>query len=235
MNKYCILIICVFGVFQINAQTKNQKAYSYINKANKAIEESIDYSEALINFNKAMKLMGDITDKNVASLGARSYFEVHLLWTGGVHEGCWSTHSARVSCAIPRHCPAEQHPLPCGLCIPLIKLYSPARKQLVKYEVQACTHSDAVCKGHFVSTWKLRLHRKPAAWCEGSWCASRRTLWHHELFPTPSCAHVQFRFTCTVPRQDAVCYLAGNSSTKVLQGAGEVSSFTSFPPASTGT
>lgn len=161
--------------------------------------------------------------------------EVHLLWTGGVHEGCWSTHSARVSCAIPRHCPAEQHPLPCGLCIPLIKLYSPARKQLVKYEVQACTHSDAVCKGHFVSTWKLRLHRKPAAWCEGSWCASRRTLWHHELFPTPSCAHVQFRFTCTVPRQDAVCYLAGNSSTKVLQGAGEVSSFTSFPPASTGT
>lgn len=77
MNKYYILIICVLGVFQINAQTKNQKAYSYINKANKAIEESIDYSEALINFNKALKLMGDITDKNVASLGARSYFEVH--------------------------------------------------------------------------------------------------------------------------------------------------------------
>jgi hypothetical protein len=77
MNKYYILIICVFGAFQINAQTKSQKAYSYINKANKAIEESIDYSEALINFNKAMKLMGDITDKNIASLGARSYFEVH--------------------------------------------------------------------------------------------------------------------------------------------------------------
>jgi hypothetical protein len=77
MNKFYILLICLFGAFQINAQTKNQKAYGYINKANKAIEESIDYSEALINFNKAMKLMGDITDKNVASLGARTYFEVH--------------------------------------------------------------------------------------------------------------------------------------------------------------
>jgi hypothetical protein len=77
MNKFYIVLICFFGAFQINAQTKNQKAYGYINKANKAIEESIDYSEALINFNKAMKLMGDITDKNVASLGARTYFEVH--------------------------------------------------------------------------------------------------------------------------------------------------------------
>lgn len=77
MKKFLILVICVFGAFQIHAQTKNQQAYNYIRKANRAIEKSIDYSEALINFNKAVKLMGVIKDKNVASLGARAYFEIH--------------------------------------------------------------------------------------------------------------------------------------------------------------
>jgi hypothetical protein len=77
MRNFLIVVICVLGTFQINAQTNNKLAYSYIRKANKAIEISIDYSEALIYFNKAIKLMGVIKDKNVASLGARAYFEIH--------------------------------------------------------------------------------------------------------------------------------------------------------------
>ncbi|APZ46187.1 hypothetical protein BW723_07695 [Polaribacter reichenbachii] len=72
-----ILIICVCGTLQINAQSNKKIAYSYIRKANAAIEKSIDYAEALINFNKAMEYMDVITDKNVASLGARSYYEIH--------------------------------------------------------------------------------------------------------------------------------------------------------------
>lgn len=77
MKRFLILVICVVGAFQIKAQTKSQQAYSYIRKANKAIEKSIDYTEALINFNKAIQLFGVIKDKNVASLGARAYFEIH--------------------------------------------------------------------------------------------------------------------------------------------------------------
>ena len=72
-----ILIICVCSGLQTNAQSNKKIAYSYIRKANAAIEESIDYAEALINFNKAMEYMDVITDKNVASLGARSYYEIH--------------------------------------------------------------------------------------------------------------------------------------------------------------
>ncbi|MBU3010237.1 hypothetical protein KO506_02370 [Polaribacter vadi] len=72
-----ILIICVCSSLQINAQSNKKIAYSYIRKANAAIEKSIDYAEALINFNKAMEYMDVITDKNVASLGARSYYEIH--------------------------------------------------------------------------------------------------------------------------------------------------------------
>lgn len=72
-----ILIICVCYSLQTNAQSNKKIAYSYIRKANAAIEESIDYAEALINFNKAMEYMDVITDKNVASLGARSYYEIH--------------------------------------------------------------------------------------------------------------------------------------------------------------
>lgn len=77
MRKLITVIICVFGIVQFSAQTNKKMAYSYIRKANKAIEKSIDYSEALVNFNKAVKLLGEIKDKNIASLGARTYFEIH--------------------------------------------------------------------------------------------------------------------------------------------------------------
>lgn len=71
------LLICVCGIIQIQAQSNKAIAYSYIKKANAAIENSIDYAEALINFNKAMEYMDVITDRKVASLGARSYYEIH--------------------------------------------------------------------------------------------------------------------------------------------------------------
>lgn len=70
-------IIIVFCALQINAQTNTKLAYSYIRKANRAIDKSIDYTEAYVNFNKAIELLGVIRDKNIASLGARTYFEIH--------------------------------------------------------------------------------------------------------------------------------------------------------------
>lgn len=77
MRKLLTLFIGLYSAFQINAQSNKQIAYTYIKKANDAIEKSIDYNTALINFNKALKYMDAITDENIASLGARSYFEIH--------------------------------------------------------------------------------------------------------------------------------------------------------------
>ena len=72
-----LIIISIIGAFNISAQSNKQIAASYIKKANEAIEKSIDYTTALINFNKAIKYMEAITDEKVASLGARAYFEIH--------------------------------------------------------------------------------------------------------------------------------------------------------------
>lgn len=77
MRKIITIIICVFSVLQINSQTKKEIADAYIKRANDAIEKSIDYTTALINFNKAIKYMDAITDAKVASLGARAYYEIH--------------------------------------------------------------------------------------------------------------------------------------------------------------
>lgn len=78
MRKVLTFFIIAICTLQSYAQTNTKLAYSYIRKANRAIEKSIDYSEAYINFNKAIKLLGPtIKDKNIASLGARTYFEIH--------------------------------------------------------------------------------------------------------------------------------------------------------------
>lgn len=76
MRKILILITIISAI-NISAQSNKQIAASYIKRANEAIEKSIDYTTALINFNKAIKYMDGITDAKVASLGARAYFEIH--------------------------------------------------------------------------------------------------------------------------------------------------------------
>lgn len=76
MRKLLVTII-VLTTINISAQSNRQIAALYIKKANEAIEKSIDYTTALINFNKAIKYMNGITDAKVASLGARAYFEIH--------------------------------------------------------------------------------------------------------------------------------------------------------------
>lgn len=76
MRKILVAIV-VLTTISINGQSNRQIAASYIKKANEAIEKSIDYTTALINFNKAIQYMDKITDAKVASLGARAYFEIH--------------------------------------------------------------------------------------------------------------------------------------------------------------
>ena len=76
-RKLLTIIVSVYSVLQINSQSNKEIAYAYIKRANDAIEKSIDYTTARINFENAMKYMGVITDEKVASLGARTYFEIH--------------------------------------------------------------------------------------------------------------------------------------------------------------
>lgn len=76
-RKLLTIIVSIYGVLQINSQSNKEIAYAYIKRANDAIEKSIDYTTARINFENAMKYMGTITDAKVASLGARTYFEIH--------------------------------------------------------------------------------------------------------------------------------------------------------------
>jgi GTP-sensing pleiotropic transcriptional regulator CodY len=79
MNKKLLLtfIICIYTVLQINSQTNKQIANAYIKRANDAIEKSIDYTTACANFENALKYMDVITDAKVASLGARTYYEIY--------------------------------------------------------------------------------------------------------------------------------------------------------------
>ena len=72
-----VVLLSVISALNICGQSNKKIAADYIKKANAAIENSIDYTTALINFNKAMKYMDAITDEKVASLGARAYFEIH--------------------------------------------------------------------------------------------------------------------------------------------------------------
>lgn len=72
-----LLLVSVIGALNSSAQSNKQIAASYIKKANEAIEKSIDYTTALVNFKRAIAHMDGITDAKVASLGARAYFEIH--------------------------------------------------------------------------------------------------------------------------------------------------------------
>lgn len=72
-----LIVISLISTLNIGAQSNKEIAASYIKRANDAIEKSIDYTTALINFNKAIQYMDAITDEKVASLGARAYFEIY--------------------------------------------------------------------------------------------------------------------------------------------------------------
>ncbi|QTD36687.1 hypothetical protein JL193_11105 [Polaribacter batillariae] len=76
MKKILLTLCCVLAFSMSYAQSNLDIAKVYIKRANSVIEESIDYKEALILFEKAMKYMDTITSPEIASLGSRIYFEL---------------------------------------------------------------------------------------------------------------------------------------------------------------
>lgn len=77
MKKLCILFLCLFIFTITNAQSNKEIANVYINRAKEAIETNIDYKEALVQFEKAIKRVDTITDTYVASLASLIYYENH--------------------------------------------------------------------------------------------------------------------------------------------------------------
>lgn len=76
MKKQLLSIFFATFFCSFYAQNNSEIANVYINRANTAIEESIDYKEALDLFEKAMKYMDTVTKPSVADLGARIYYEL---------------------------------------------------------------------------------------------------------------------------------------------------------------
>lgn len=77
MRRLIVIITFLMAFVVSNAQSNKDIANVYIKRAKEAIENSVDFSVALINFKKAMRYTDTITDRKVASLGASVYFEVY--------------------------------------------------------------------------------------------------------------------------------------------------------------
>lgn len=76
MKKIIILLICFFSMNSFYAQSDSDIANVYIKRATRVIEESIDFKEAKILFDKALKYMDTIESAKLAKLGARIHFEL---------------------------------------------------------------------------------------------------------------------------------------------------------------
>ncbi|WP_397445184.1 hypothetical protein [Polaribacter sp. R77954] len=77
MKKIYLTVICLLVFVVTEAQSNADIANVYIRRAKDAIESSVDFTTALLNFQKAMKYTDSIVDRKVASLGASVYYEVH--------------------------------------------------------------------------------------------------------------------------------------------------------------
>ena len=76
MKKIILTLLCVLAFNIANSQSKKEIANVYIKRAQNVIEESIDYKEARVLFEKAMKYLDTVTDHNIAKLGTIIYFEL---------------------------------------------------------------------------------------------------------------------------------------------------------------
>jgi len=77
MKKKFLLILCLFTFLTNYAQFEKAIANTYIKRANNAIANGINYELAANYFEKAMARLDSITDKKIAILGSRIYFEIH--------------------------------------------------------------------------------------------------------------------------------------------------------------
>lgn len=77
MKNLLLAFICLMTFALSNAQSNNDIAKVYIKRAQDAVESSADFEGALMHFEKAKKYLDTITDKKIAALASRIYFENH--------------------------------------------------------------------------------------------------------------------------------------------------------------
>lgn len=78
MKNKIFIIACLF-TFCFSSYSQEDKIIvsAYIKRAVEAIETSVDYESALISFNKALERLDTITDRKIAILGSKIYYENH--------------------------------------------------------------------------------------------------------------------------------------------------------------
>ena len=79
MKKQILTLLSILCFTFSFSQSNEDIAKVYINRAYNAIQESIDYKEALVQFNKAMEYTDTITSSKVAMLGTFIHYEVNNL------------------------------------------------------------------------------------------------------------------------------------------------------------
>lgn len=77
MKKKVLLSIFLFSFLFSYGQLDKAIANTYIKRANKAIEEAVDFTTAAEYFEKALERLDTITNKDIAILGSKIYFEIH--------------------------------------------------------------------------------------------------------------------------------------------------------------
>lgn len=79
MKKIILLLFCISTIYISNAQSNEDVAKVYLKRAHQVIEESINFKEALVQFNKAMQYMDTIKSAKVAKFGAEINYELNKL------------------------------------------------------------------------------------------------------------------------------------------------------------
>lgn len=74
--KKIFLILSLLSVFSGYTQTNEEIAGVYLKRAKLVIEESIDYKEAKVYFEKALKFIDSVNTADMAKLGTIIYFEI---------------------------------------------------------------------------------------------------------------------------------------------------------------
>ena len=79
--RLLLTLLCIISFTFTNAQSNTDIANVYLRRAKEAVETKVNYKEALVQFEKALKYLDSISDKNLATLASSIYFENHQLQT----------------------------------------------------------------------------------------------------------------------------------------------------------
>ena len=81
MMRLLLTLLCIISFTFTNAQSNTDIANVYLRRAKEAVETNVNYKEALVQFEKALKYVDSISDKNLATLASSIYFENHQFQT----------------------------------------------------------------------------------------------------------------------------------------------------------